>query len=204
MKKLVCMALIVVFWLTTAPAFAQGVRSGGATFPLTSAESQYLTYLREEEKLARDVYITLQQRWGLDIFVNISMSEQQHMDAIKNLLDKYGLADPSHPQIGVFTDQNLQMAYQALVARGNQSVVDALLTGGYIEELDLGDLEKAMAANSHSDLLQVYSNLMKGSRNHLRAFAGQLENSGIAYDAQVLTQDQVDAIINTPMERGGN
>jgi hypothetical protein len=73
--------------------------------------------------------------------------------------------------------------------------MEALQVGVCIEELDTGDLDDAIAATRRSDLLQVYGNLQRASRNHLRAFAGQLESRGVAYE---------DAILDSPMERGGN
>jgi hypothetical protein len=198
------MALALAGTFST-PIFAKGNGGGSGGYAyatLSATEADSLQLLREEEKLARDVYVTLHQQWGLDVFANISSSEQNHMDAIKNLLDKYNLADPASSRVGEFTSSDLQGAYNVLVARGAQSLVEALRVGGFIEELDIGDLDDAMAATHRSDLLQVYGNLQRGSRNHLRAFAGQLESRGIAYDAQLLPQEEVDAILDAPMERG--
>jgi hypothetical protein len=62
---------------------------------LSAAETSALIYVREEEKLAHDVYVTLYTQWGLPVFQNISRSEQTHTDAIKDLLDRYGLPDPA-------------------------------------------------------------------------------------------------------------
>jgi hypothetical protein len=54
---------------------------------LSEEEFSALLYMREEEKLARDVYLTLGAHWSLPIFQNIGQSEQAHMDAVKVLLD---------------------------------------------------------------------------------------------------------------------
>jgi len=162
---------------------------------LTLAEAQDLTYLREEEKLARDTYITLYNLWGLNIFDKISQSEQTHMDAVKDLLDKYGLEDPAQPQVGIFTDPNLQKAYDQLVARGSQSLIEALMVGGYIEELDIQDLQAKMNETTRNDILNVYENLQSGSRNHLTAFVTQIEYRGVSYESQILDQEVVDSIV---------
>ncbi len=196
---IVSLALLLGF---VAPVHAKKAGGGSGYYVLTEAEIQGLQFLREEEKLARDVYLELHRRWGMNIFANIAESEQNHMDAVKSLLDKYRLEDPAQPGEGEFTNQALQAAYDALIARGRQSLMEALHVGGFIEELDIGDLQDAMAATGRDDILQVYDNLMRASRNHLRAFAGQIENRGVAYEAQVLTQEEVDAIIDSPMERG--
>ena len=52
---------------------------------LSDEEVYWLMYMREEEKLARDVYATLYEKWGTRIFNNIRVSEQRHMDAVKAL-----------------------------------------------------------------------------------------------------------------------
>jgi len=57
---------------------------------LSESEMQGLILMREEEKLARDVYTTLGEKWDLNIFINIAGSEQTHTDAVKYLLDRYG------------------------------------------------------------------------------------------------------------------
>jgi len=48
--------------------------------------------------MARDVYLLFYDRHKLPIFSNISMAEQRHMDAVKGLLDRYGLADSAAGQ----------------------------------------------------------------------------------------------------------
>ncbi len=176
--------------------------------PLTDAETETLLFVREEEKLARDVYLTLYERWGEPVFQNIALrSEQTHMDRVKAVLDAAGLADPVvSDEVGVFSNAQIANLYTTLVARGNQSLVEALQVGGFIEEFDIQDLQAAISEATQGSnqvaLLQVYNNLMQGSRNHLRAFVTTLANQGVTYTAQVLTQAQVDAIVNSAWERG--
>ena len=62
--------------------------------PLSAEEEKSLYLMREEEKLAHDVYQALYARWNLPVFQNIAASEQRHTDRIKMLLDRYGLKDP--------------------------------------------------------------------------------------------------------------
>ncbi|MEN9503370.1 MAG: hypothetical protein RI964_2655 [Pseudomonadota bacterium] len=183
----------------TAPVLAQ---------PLTASEIETLLFVREEEKMARDVYLTLYERWGDITFQNIALrAEQTHMERVKALLDAAGVADPvMNDAVGVFSSAQISNLYTSLVERGNQSLVEALQVGGFIEEFDIKDLQEAIAetqlGSNQTALVQVYNNLMKGSRNHLRAFVTALVNQGITYQAQVLEQTQVDAIVNTEWERG--
>jgi hypothetical protein len=173
---------------------------------LTAEESAGLLYLREEEKLAHDVYLFLFDKWGINIFQNIAHSEQTHTDSVEALLDRYGLNDPAAGEApGEFTDPALQGLYDTLVAQGSQSVADALKVGATIEEIDILDLEKQMALTSRSDILLVYQNLEKGSRNHLRSFTNTLQSqTGETYQPQYLTPEVYQAIVSTAIESGGN
>jgi hypothetical protein len=172
-------------------------RRSSNTITLNADEKQDLIFMREEEKLARDVYLTLYDKWGTAVFASIATSEQQHMDAILNLLNTYKLADPAAGKlVGEFVNPELQALYDALIERGSQSVLEALKVGGVIEETDIEDLTAAMETSRLSKIDNVYSNLLDGSYNHLRAFAGKIESlTGLPYAAQVVEQEVVDRIL---------
>ena len=171
---------------------------------LDDAEEAALLFMREEERLARDVYVEMGIAWQALLFDNIAQSEQTHMDSVKNAMDRYALPDPSDTtQSGVYTDPDLQVLYAELMERGESSYMDALHVGALIEEVDIADLEAAITETDNTDLQTLYSNLQRGSRNHLRAFVAEIERQGVTYEAQELDQDTVDAIVDTPMERGG-
>lgn len=174
-----------------------GNNAGGQQIlSLSQTETDTLNFMREEEKLARDVYLVMFTYWSSTTFTNIAESEQTHMDAIKTLLDKYGLPDPADPEIGVFNDTDLQQLYDGLVAQGANSKLDALMVGALIEEVDIEDLQTAIDQTDKQDLERVYGNLMSGSKNHLRAFVSQIELLlGEDYEAQHLPQEVVDAIL---------
>jgi hypothetical protein len=172
---------------------------------LSPVEIEGILFMREEEKLARDVYLTLYDRWGLPIFQNIANSEATHMEAVKTLIDRYGLPDPAEGQgIGVFANPTLQGLFDQLVEEGNRSLSSALRVGAAIEEIDILDLEERIAQTERADIRLVYENLMKGSRNHLRSFVSNLKRrTGEVYQPQYLTQAAYDAIVTAPLERGG-
>ena len=170
-----------------------------STATLTAGEKADLTFMREEEKLARDVYLTLYDVWGTTVFANIATSEQQHMDAILSLLITYKLPDPTvGKMVGEFVNAELQALYNTLIERGKRSALDALLVGGIIEETDIVDLNAAIATARPSNIDKVYTNLLNGSYNHLRAFASNIQAlTGQPYQAQVVSQDIVDSILNS-------
>lgn len=164
---------------------------------LSENEAASLMYMREEEKLAHDVYVTLYQQWGLPLFNNIANSEATHTSALEVLLDRYGIADPTAGNgVGEFTDPTLQKLYDQLVAQGSQSLVDALKAGAVIEEIDILDLQTRLAQTANADIELVYGNLLKGSRNHLRAFTSTLQRqTGEIYTAQYLSADMYEIIM---------
>ncbi len=170
---------------------------------LSLDEIKGLLIMREEEKLARDVYLKLYELWGAQIFLNISKAEQTHMDTVKILLDKYALEDPVKEDIkGKFVNKELQKLYDGLVALGSKSYKDALIVGMTIEDLDIADLQIWLKKSDNEDIKIVYDNLMKGSRNHMRSFYKNLKNIGGDYKPKYITQKEFENIISTPIERG--
>ncbi len=169
---------------------------------LLTVEQESLLYMREEEKLARDVYLTLDEYFDTNIFTNIAAAEQRHMDRIKRLLNKYGLIDPVvDDTIGVFTNPIFSEFYDSKT-NSDVAIKEAILTGILIEETDIMDLQKTIDITDNADIQNVYGNLLRGSRNHLRAFVRRLESMGIVYKASILEQSAADAIVNSPTERG--
>ena len=170
---------------------------------LSEQEKNALLYIVEEEKLARDVYLTLSQRWNLPVFRNIARAEQHHMNMVRVLLQKYGLEDPTQwEDIGEFQNKKIQRLYNKLVKKGNHSLLDALRVGALIEETDIKDLEERLKETDNRDIQVVFKNLMKGSRNHLRAFIRLIYRFGGTYKSQILSQEQVQQILSTRIERG--
>ena len=172
---------------------------------LSAEEEADILFMREEEKLARDVYIFLYDQWANAAFDNISASEQRHMDSMAILVNTYGLTDPvQDSRVGAFTNPDLATLFTTLTVRGQVSQLEALRVGAFIEEVDMRDIQAAIDNSDHADINQTYENLLRGSRNHLRAFVRTIENLGVVYEAQVLPQSEVDAIVDSPIERGGS
>jgi hypothetical protein len=188
-KTLFMMGLIVMTstlaWAQNGPGFKNGGRNGCANCPqsqtafavqpLSAEETAHLLYMREEEKLALDIYQALYLKWKVRIFSNIAASEQRHFDSIGTLINRYGLSDPAQPTAGVFTNPDLQELYDNLLAKGNLSLLNALQVGVAIEETDIDDLKAAIAVTDNRDVLTVYGNLLNGSLSHLSAFNSYIE-----------------------------
>ncbi|MBK1724461.1 DUF2202 domain-containing protein [Thiocystis violacea] len=196
--------------LVATAAMGAGPRGNQPATPVSSglgaAEEQTLLFMREEEKVARDVYIGLNAAWGSQspVFANIAEAEQSHMDALKRLVEQYGLSDPVDEAevVGDFTDVDLGALYAEQLENGQVSYEAALRVGGLIEEVDIADLDEAIAETDKQDLKTVYENLRNGSYNHLRAFVAQLAQIGVPYENLVLGDDEYDLIIAGDRQTG--
>jgi len=150
-----------------------------ATLPSAAAtpdEIQWLVYMRQEEKLARDFYQFIYERWKARVFERILSSEERHFSAVGLLLARYAVPDPvTTDQPGIFTDAKLASLYKELTAKGALSLKDALEVGVLIEKTDIEDLEKALLVAEKTDIKRVFTNLLNGSYNHLDAFETNLE-----------------------------
>ena len=206
MKTLVKLSILsIVLYSGTALYSGPGhaaPRAGGATTPpavtvapIGAEEAATLTWMREEEKLARDVYRTLYASTRAVVFKNIAASEQTHMDAILKKLKLFNLPDPVVNATGSFSEPELQTLYAALVDQGLVSYQDALTVGATIEDLDIRDLISAIEATDNLALKTTYQSLLEGSKNHLRAFVGLLKQLGAAYQPQYIDQELYDAIL---------
>lgn len=172
---------------------------------LSTEERAGLIMMREEEKLAHDVYITLYEKWGVNAFNNIAKSELTHTESVRYLLEKYDIEDPvKENTVGVFSSQVFSDLYNELVSKGEESLVSALMVGATIEDLDIKDLNELSAKVDNQDILEIYANLNRGSRNHLRSFSRQLAKQGETYSAQYLSQEEINDILNSSQERGNN
>lgn len=171
--------------------------------PVSDDEQASLLFMREEEKLAHDLYTALYGLWPVQAFRHIADSELTHADAVLLLIQKSGLSDPAESNgPGEFTNTTLQNLYNDLYIQGTASEIEALKVGALVEEVDIQDLQTELTKIDNQDIIWVYENLMKGSRNHLRAFVKNLTMHGVTYTPQVLSQETFDLIVNSDMETG--
>ena len=194
----IALALGTVFTALPSAAEARGPARNNQTqtSAFTAEDAQTLTWMREEEKLARDVYINLYQQWNKAIFDNIAASEQRHIDAIASLMVRFDVPDPSLPGVGEFSNPEIQSMYDDLLEQGSLSLTEAFWVGATIEDVDIYDLQIAIENTEVGTLKTTYGNLLEGSKNHLRAFVRQLEGVGVTYEPQFIDPVLYDAIIN--------
>lgn len=150
---------------------------------ITEEMKQGLLLMREEEKLAKDVYAYFASLYSVPAFTNITASETKHMSSVKILLDKYNITDPvKDDAIWVFTNPSFTMLYNEWTTKGATSLTEALKIWIKIEELDIADIDKLLwQISSNSDIALVYNNLRAWSINHLTSFIKNLEKQWETY-----------------------
>lgn len=161
---------------------------------LTASEKEGLLLMREEEKLAGDVYAYFYEKYALRPFTNINKSEVRHSDAVLRLLNYFGLKDPALTETGKFSNEAIQTLYNKLTADGITAEL-ALATGAFIEEYDIADLNKLMNETQNADIKMVYNNLLSGSFNHIRAFTRVLAGRGVIYKPTILSATEYSEIV---------
>ncbi len=171
--------------------------------PVTQSVNDDIAFMREEEKLARDVYLHFAAKYGVPMFSNIASSEAQHMAALKVLLTRHAIPDPvTNDAPGVYTNPAFTALYAQLTTLGDVSLLNAYIVGATIEDLDIKDLMDRSAATTAADILRVYSSLTRGSRNHLRSFYSGLTAAGGTYAPQYISRSLFDSIITSRNESG--
>lgn len=150
---------------------------------ITEEMKQGLLLMREEEKLAKDVYAYFASLYSVPAFTNITASETKHMSSVKILLDKYNITDPvKDDAIWVFTNPSFTTLYNELTTKGATSLTEALKIWIQIEELDIADIDKLLwQVSADSDIALVYNNLRAWSVNHLTSFIKNLEKQWETY-----------------------
>lgn len=166
-----------------------------STPALSAAEVSDLVFMKEEEKLARDVYSALYKKWGTRIFSNITSSEETHMQEVISLLKYYNIADTTVLTEGEFNNPELQVLYSQLVAKGSTSLEEAFATGALIEDLDIKDLTEFLTQTTNQNIISVFTEIRSGSYNHINSFVSQLASVGVTYSPTYITQAEFDTII---------
>lgn len=203
MKSTILLALIITIFTVGCTNDSNDLSENeiDLTLTLTEDEVSDLLFLREEEKLARDVYLYSYNKYGQQIFKNISDSESKHMNSVLELLNKYNIEDPVLDEVGKFKDEHLQEIYDALIEKSEVSLIEALLVGNTIEDLDIYDISKNEERTDREDFLTVYNSLKCGSRNHLRSFNSLVLNNDVIYTVQYITDTEFNEIINSSKEQ---
>lgn len=165
------------------------------TGTLTEAEVTSLMEMREEEKLAREVYLFLNAKYNYRVFANIAKSENVHTSAVLHIIKGFGLTDPSPVAANEFSNPIFSDLFAQLTKKGTAGLVEALKVGAFVEERDIADLQRHLAETKNPTVAKVYGNLLRGSKFHLKAFTNVLKIQGATYTPTVLSVEEYNEIL---------
>lgn len=140
---------------------------------LTASQRTELAAMAEEEKLAHDLYVALAAKFPTAYqFSRIARAETAHLNAVRVLMTRYGITDPTAGRAeGDFATSTFQAMYDSLLASAT-TTSSALAAGIAVEKADIADLTAALTTVTAPDVVQVYTNLRTASQRHLAAFGG--------------------------------
>ncbi|MDD3078927.1 MAG: DUF2202 domain-containing protein [Paludibacter sp.] len=159
-----------------------------------SSDIDGLMLMREEEKMAHDVYVYFYDQYQYRIFDNISKSESRHTESVLNLITYFVYSDPATGIYGQFNNVDIQAIFNELTTEAT-TLEQALATGAYIEEYDIADLKTEISKTENADIIKVYTNLKRASGYHLKAFVKTLAMQGVTYKPQILSQEEYDILV---------
>jgi hypothetical protein len=161
-----------------------------------------LIFLRNGERLARDVARALMDYYGSHPFFGQSEAERSHGEAIGQLMTRYALYDSVSTQLpGEFSDPYWQSEYDFYLSQAELGYIDALLVSVEIQEAALVDL-RYWNSLSETDyvVVEVIRALLLATRNHLRLLNNELESVGYEYTPMYLSGAAYADIVYSPLE----
>jgi len=166
---------------------------------VTQAEINSLQWMREEEMLAHDVYAALSELYSVPVFRNITKSELWHTNMVADLLIQFGIDDPAaNHERGVFKHSEIQSLYDQLLKQGSSSYEEAIKVGLQIEDLDIADLEKALAEEiENEEIIFVYKKLLMGSGHHMNAFWFHATKNSIDWEPEHISPAKFTEIVES-------
>jgi hypothetical protein len=187
---------------------------------LSDDQKYTLAYMWNEEKLAKDIYLALNDVWPNQVFYNIATkSETQHEAAVEALVQAYDInitnlddyeENYSEAELRAFAPGTygvpaVQELYDTLYTKGIQSAQDALEVGCMVEVTDVNDLNEDIAiAQGIDDLVTTFKNLRSGSYTHYWAFDNALKSMGVTDGCCVLGSEYCKTAAQYPSTQGGN
>lgn len=163
---------------------------------LRSKESIVL-YLLEQEKLAHDVYRSLDTMWVTDIFNRVANEEYQHVGKLSAVAAEFMINVPNHFNeypMGQFIDTKLRRLYGELMAAANFSLEDAYRACAALEERKMYDLKVALKEPNFELENLTYKALLLGSEDNFKVFVRALNELNAAYTPVLLSPAEYETL----------
>lgn len=174
----------------------------GVTAPLSADEIEFLFAIREDEKVARDLYTSFSALYPASVQIaKIKTAEDSHIACIEAVLDYYEISYPAMTATGVFEDAERQALYNDLVDK-SATLLETFGTMAVIEEETVLAYKSVQSEITNENISLVVANMIKASSNHLKAAVRQITALGGSYTPSYLSAEEFDAIINSSFQNG--
>lgn len=172
-----------------------------STADLTTDEIEFIYAVREDEKIARDLYFSFFRNFGLKTFENIGKAEDNHIKATEKLFDYYEIDYPALSANGKFEDASRQKLFDSLLLKGTPEL-EAFKVMALLEESNIVEYGEVLKSIVNPNIKLVIENLAKASANHFKAAIRQITALGGTYAPALMTQEQYRALIAIGFEKG--
>jgi hypothetical protein len=144
---------------------------------LTGSQAATLASLAEQQKLAQDLSAAFAEQYGAQIFERVAAAESRQLEAVRTVLERYQLADPTGGlAAGEFASPAGQARYDQLLADGSAGLAAALAAGQTLAQEQLTELETALDGTGPPELTMVYEHLLGATQRQLAAFEAWSES----------------------------
>ena len=172
-----------------------------STADLTADEIEFIYAVREDEKVARDLYFSFFGTFGLKPFENIGKAEDNHIKATEKLFDYYEIDYPALSENGKFENAIRQKLFDSLLLKGTPEL-EAFKVMAMLEESNIVEYGEVLKTIANPNIKIVIENLARASANHFKAAIRQITALGGTYTPAIMTQEQYEAVIATGFEQG--
>ncbi|NTV17903.1 MAG: DUF2202 domain-containing protein [Bacteroidales bacterium] len=172
-----------------------------STADLTADEIEFIYAVREDEKVARDLYFSFFGTFGLKPFENIGKAEDNHIKATEKLFDYYEIDYPALSENGKFENAIRQKLFDSLLLKGTPEL-EAFKVMAMLEESNIVEYGEVLKTIANPNIKIVIENLARASANHFKAAIRQITALGGTYTPALMTQEQYKAVIAIGFEKG--
>lgn len=173
------------------------------TDSLSADEIEFQFALREDEKMARDLYTVFAAKYSTAPQIDrIAAAENSHIACVEAVLDYYEISYPAMTAAaGLFEDAKRQAIYNELADKSG-TLLEVYATMAAVEEESVSAYKSVQSEITNENIALVITNMIKASSNHLKAAVCQIIAGGGTYTPLYLSAEEFGTIVNLPYQNG--
>lgn len=174
------------------------------TSGISTDEQKALVQIFEQEKLARDVYSQIGEKFGIKILKNAAIGKQKQMSLILDFMTLNQVAVAFDDAQGVFKSPELRENYSAFLTEGLGSLNNAFRVGAKMEDYNIYHIDKILATQTTGKLVLLLSKLSCSAGNELKTQVNMLVGNGEMFMPDYISVKLYRSIMHDNHEYCGN